>query len=136
MTDLSGAVGYREPGKYKTGPHSLTAVSLYCRGLFVGNVTPDWPGLYEKQLKMVGARLPSTSGKPDYYFWYYAANGLHHAAAPQARGFLEALTAACIALQQQDGSFRDVSEYGAYGGKVYTTAMALLALETPYRYGR
>jgi hypothetical protein len=134
VTRGSGEVGYRKPGSYKTGPHSLTAVSLYCRGIFHEGVTPNARGILEKQIKRVASRPASKAEEADYYFWYYAAFGLRHTGAPAFGAFYSDLVETLRERQAEDGSFSRHSLYGTYGGSVYTTSMALLALEAPYRY--
>jgi len=134
VTHCSGAVGYRKPGEYKTGPHSLTAVSLYCRGLFLEGVTPSGKGMLRKQIELVSRATPSKAEKADYYFWYYASFGLRHAGSSEFRGFYRDLTRVLNDRQKPEGDFTRHSEYGDYGGSMYTTSMALLALEAPYRY--
>ncbi|MCU0722786.1 MAG: zf-HC2 domain-containing protein [Planctomycetes bacterium] len=136
VTDLSGTVGYRKPGEVKTGAHSLTAVSLYCRGLFIETVTPEWKGIFRKQVRIVSSRVPDAKEKADFYFWYYAAFGLHHCRVPEAAPFLARLYAVFPALQEADGGFTGNALYAEYAGRVYTTALAAMILELPYRYGR
>jgi hypothetical protein len=43
------------------------------------------------------------------------------------------MKAALLPHQRRDGSFRG-DKFAGYGGSVYATAMATLALETPGRY--
>jgi hypothetical protein len=134
VTHGTGAVGYRSPGSYKTGPHSLTAVSLYCRGLFAKNVTPRSGEIASKQIRIVASHAPTLGKKPDFYFWYYGAHGLRHTDREAYLGFNRPLVKVLEALQEKDGGFPRRSAYGDSGGRVYSTAMALLALEAPYRY--
>jgi hypothetical protein len=130
----SGAVGYRKAGEYKTGPHSLTAISLYCRGLFHEAVAPPGEEILEKQRALVASRAPSAGESPDFYFWYYAAFGLVHTGDDGPPPFLATMADVLGGLQEADGGFPRRSQYGSRGGRIYTTAMALLALEVPYRY--
>jgi hypothetical protein len=136
VTNVSGVVGYRKPGVVKTAPHSLTAVSLYCRGLYIETVTPEWKGLFEKQVRMVASRVPGTGEKPDFYFWYYAAYGLQHCQAAEAAPFLARLRETLPAFQEADGGFTGNALYADYAGRAFTTAMAAMILELPFRYGR
>jgi hypothetical protein len=46
----------------------------------------------------------------------------------------QALTAALITTQQDDGSWTNDTTWGGYGGRVYTTALSALCLEVYYRY--
>lgn len=74
----------------------------------------------------------------NYYFWYYANLALHqrHGAAwekwhPQVRDLL-------LRIQDRDGdkegSWPPLTYGGSVGGRVYTTALAVLSLEVYYRY--
>jgi hypothetical protein len=134
VTHSDGRVGYRKLGNFKSGPHSLTAISLYCRGLFADTVTPRGEGIPEKQGRLVAHRKPTGQETPDLYFWYYAAFGLRHTGQEAFGSFYRQLVPVLSGLQEPDGSFPRRSVYGEYGGCLYTTAIALLTLEVPYRY--
>ncbi len=134
VTMTTGEVGYRGRGRYKTGPCSMTALSLYCRGLFLEEIGPGSPEVVARQVEIVSTRMPEAGRLPDYYFWYYGAFALRHTPRAPFRDFYSRLVDVLAGLQKEDGSFSAASLYGEYGGTIYTTAMALMALEAPFRY--
>ena len=78
------------------------------------------------------------SSGTDIYFDYYATLLLHHARAPQWKHFNLTVRDNLIRTQQKHGHeagswfFPDV--HGSVGGRVYTTAMAVMTLEVYYRF--
>ncbi|MHC4778276.1 MAG: anti-sigma factor family protein, partial [Planctomycetota bacterium] len=103
VTLHSGAVGYRKKGSYKTGPHSLTAVSLYCSGLFDQDVLPPGDEILGRQMKLVTSKKATSGQTPDYYFWYYATFGLVHSGADSCRDFFSEVVGVLDGLQEKDG---------------------------------
>ncbi len=125
------------------GPVSrtMTAESLYCRQIL------GWPmagtqAADEAVLHLVGA-VPG-QGRPNLYYWYYAALALHHQRdagmrSKQAwRTWNDAMTRTLTASQIQQGpntgSWSPNTLWGGYGGRVYSTALATMCLEVYYRY--
>jgi hypothetical protein len=72
------------------------------------------------------------------YFNYYAMLALHHSRHRDRMDFAAALHEYLIRTQatrgHEDGSWDFPDRYGSVGGRLYTTAMFALILETPYRY--
>jgi hypothetical protein len=130
LTETSGAVGYRARGQYKTGPHAMTAVALYCRDSFPQQASAERTA---RQARIVVARDPAAESVPDLYFWYYAAFGLRLTDRDAFGETYPAIARVVVGLQREDGSFPRRTRYGEYGGTLYATAMALLILEAPYR---
>jgi hypothetical protein len=83
-------------------------------------------------------------GRTNIYYWYYATLLLHlcQHGSPSAgqdwQVWNEALKDALLASQYStgplDGAWGSDTMWGGYGGRVYTTALAALCLETYYRY--
>ena len=98
---------------------------------------PRWVILTERdrmELENMAVRSP---GANDYYFWYYASLALH-----QGRGWewaewhpkvRETLIKAQVRDGEDHGSWPPLSRWSVRGGRVYSTAMAILALEVYYR---
>ncbi len=84
------------------------------------------------------------------YFWYYASLALRQAASDPALAHSELtqqswelwnrnLTTRLLSLQRSDGPWSgswdpEACLWGGYGGRVYTTSLAVLCLQVYYRY--
>jgi hypothetical protein len=72
------------------------------------------------------------------YYNYYAMLAMHHGRHWASLDFAKALRDHLIATQAQSGhekgSWHFEDRYGSVGGRLYTTAMCCLILQTPYRY--
>jgi hypothetical protein len=87
---------------------------------------------------------PPGTGKANLYYWYYATLLLHlrQHEGPKAREdwqfWNEALQRTLLASQHRtgplEGAWASDTVWGGYGGRVYTTALAAMCLETYYRY--
>ena len=136
-----GGFGAREAGDHskrfpREANETITATALLAR-CFLGASTDD--ALLRSQAALVASKPPRWGdGRVDYYAWYHGAQAL--AQFPKSgKSWSKALRKALIGHQRDDGSFAgswdSVSAWGHTGGRVYATAMAVLALEAPYRYG-
>ena len=74
------------------------------------------------------------NGQDNYYYWYYATIGLHQLQNENWNQWNQALQQRLLTTQNPDGSWPTQTLWGGYGGKIYTTAMATLCLETYYRH--
>ena len=72
------------------------------------------------------------------YSWYYATMALYHRQDAMWDDWNRALQDALLATQNRSGSLAGSwdpdTEWGSYGGRVYSTAMATLCLEVYYRF--
>ena len=72
------------------------------------------------------------------YYNYYAMLAMHHGRHWGSLDFAKAIRDHLIATQAQSGhekgSWHFEDRYGSVGGRLYTTAMCCLILQTPYRY--
>lgn len=109
----------------------MTAEGLLCRQ-FLG-WKADHPGL-TAGIQTVLARLPARGGA-NFYYWYYATQVLHHVGGDRWRQWNDRMVPTLLEMQARnghaDGSW---SGGGRGGGRVYTTALALLMLEVYYRH--
>ena len=78
-------------------------------------------------------QLPG-AGQDNYYYWYYATIALHQLQNQNWNRWNQALQSRLINTQKPDGSWPTDTLWGGYGGRIYTTAMATLCLETYYRH--
>ena len=75
-------------------------------------------------------------GRVDMYYWLYGTMALHHVGGKPWKTWRKALLEAVLPHQEENGSWPPVGVWGADGGRVYSTAMMVLALETGYRHAR
>jgi len=134
VIDEKGKVGYKEAGDFPYGTEALTAMGASC--LFTGGteaaVIELGPGL---------KHVASTQGDEiDFYRWYFLTYALH--AVEEIRsGTLEARLQSALADQQvksgpEAGSWAPTDQWGSAGGRVYSTSLAVLSLETARRVPR
>jgi hypothetical protein len=87
---------------------------------------------------------PPNPREINLYYWYYATLALHHhrasdeAAAAAWQTWNGALTDVLLDTQIDSGpdagSWSPDTNWGGYGGRVYSTALAAMCLEVYYRY--
>ena len=109
---------------------TMTAEALATR-LLVGDMVPQ-AEIDEAERYML-QQLPG-AGQDNYYYWYYATLALHQLQDDAWDTWNEALQRRLLITQNADGSWPTSTTWGGYGGKVYTTSMAALCLETYYRH--
>jgi hypothetical protein len=118
---------------------SLTAVALLCR-IFLGQ-RPDEHPILEAHADLLAARPPlwtEDGATHDFYYWYYATFALFQMGGERWARWNEKLKLALLRSQRRDahaaGSWDPLDPWGADGGRIYSTAMAVLCLEVYYRY--
>jgi len=124
-----GLASYR-PGD---GPsRTMTAEALATR-LLVGEQVP---AAEIREAEDYLLRQPPGIGRDNFYYWYYASIALHQLQDDAWRSWNAAMKSHLLARQTASGSWPTDSEWGGYGGRVYTTSMAALCLEVYYRHVR
>ncbi|MEX0641368.1 MAG: hypothetical protein WD468_01635 [Pirellulales bacterium] len=139
--DYGGLASYRPDSPASI---SMTAEALYCRLLLSethGDVL-DEQSATEATGQLLGA-LPD-GDRVNLYYWYYATLALHHRqqasdqAATAWHAWNDALTSVLLSRQVNSGSdagsWNTDCQWGGYGGRVYTTAIAAMCLEVYYRH--
>lgn len=86
---------------------------------------PDYNPKWSNKLK---------AQKCDYYYLYHATMAFHRLGGKDWDVWNKALVKALAASQGKNGSWEPHDANGRKGGRVYTTAAAVLALEVYYRY--
>jgi hypothetical protein len=126
-----GLASYR-PGEKPS--RAMTAEALVCRQ-FLG-LPREHPACNEAGDYLL-AELPGAAVANDYY-WYYATIAMYQLQGDYWQRWNEALQSTLISRQVKDGplagSWNTDTLWGGYGGRVYTTAIAALALEVYYRF--
>jgi hypothetical protein len=113
---------------------AMTAEALVCR-LFLGTAPTD--PVVQEAVEFILAEPPG-KGPPNFYYWYYATFGLSQVGGEAWERWNQALRYTLVSSQRRDypwdGSWDPTCIWGGYGGRVYTTALAILCLEAYYRY--
>ncbi len=130
------------PGKNEQFDHhaTMTAIGVVTR-LFIQKNRGD---AALKGINLMADDLPQWKGnKTDLYYWYWGALAVFQMDGPQGplwKKWSDALKTALGPTQRTakdgclDGSWDpDQERWGSEGGRIYTTALGALILETPYR---
>lgn len=145
-TSKSGETGYQTPGggssflaltdgKFDPLPVN-TAIAIFSRRL-----EGDAADQFEKPAKHLDDALPTwDKRKINFYYWYYGTNAEFQLGGQRWKAWNAALQATLIPNQEDAGcaagSWKPFGEWCVVGGRVYSTAMATLSLETYYRINR
>ncbi|HEY1067221.1 MAG TPA: hypothetical protein VGE52_13965 [Pirellulales bacterium] len=128
---FGGLSGYR-PGEPAT--RTMTAEALVCKQ-FLG--IPVSEAAQREAADFLLSELPGQGEVNDYY-WYYGSLALHERGGPDWDRWNEELQRTLVGRQRQDGSMAGSWDprgvWGGHGGRVYSTAVAVLCLEVYYRY--
>ena len=119
---------------------TMTAEALVCRLMIssLGQRAIEGPSVDEAVSSIISR--PPTSADVNLYYWYYATLALHSIRessdyrADAWRRWNESLIDVLVSTQRRDGSWSESTVWGAFGGRVYTTAMSTLCLQAYYRY--
>ena len=113
---------------------SLTSVGILSR-IFIGE-DPQESEMCQKGTELCLKALPiwdEQSGAIDMYYWYYGSLAIFQVGGTAWDKWNEAMKPAIIDHQRKDGAFRGswdpVGPWGAEGGRVYSTALMVLALK-------
>jgi hypothetical protein len=109
---------------------TMTAEALLCRHLL--ETTPPRAAC-DEAIAFVMQELP-TSGPANVYYWYYGTLAMRYSGGEPWQRWNAAMQQELLQSQQSDGSWNPDRVWGAYGGKVYQTALSALCLEGYYRY--
>ena len=142
----NGAVGYEvggAGGAWRT-TSALTAVGMNAL-LFMGVEAAD-PRV-QKALAIILAALPkaprpqgnSWNPRADIYFWYHGSLALSRLGGQEWAAWNAATKEILLALQDKGGDMKGSwrlagDPWGEHAGRVYFTALAIMALEVYYRY--
>jgi hypothetical protein len=113
---------------------TMTAEALLCR--FFLDQRLSKAGMIEAK-RMVMRELPNNR-HINLYYWYYGTLAMYHAGGNDWQKWNAAMKETLLPMQQTDGgqagSWSPTGMWGGYGGRVYSTAVATLSLESYYRY--
>ena len=125
-----GLAGYR--ADERPSP-PMTAEALFCKQML--GIDRNNPASLEAVEYL--ERYPPHRTQLNYYYWYYGTLAMHRHGGEPWEKWNAALRDLVVSEQRQTGTTagswdpRDL--WGPYGGRVYSTAMATLCLESYYR---
>lgn len=132
-TGPHGGKASYQPGPPKPTP-AMTAEALVCRqflGMARENPASNEAGDFLLQ------DLPAPH-KINLYYWYYGTLGMFQLQGHHWQRWNQAMQTTLVTRQRNDGGFAGSwdpdCQWGGYGGRVYSTAVATLCLEVYYRY--
>lgn len=125
--DANGRAGYRRPGDHPHGSETLTAAAALCLSSRVD--LP--PALRELMLANVRSDARAAQSNLDYYRAYFQTEALREAGltdAPEIARLTTRLEEAQDRTSEQAGSWSAEDPWARTGGRVYSTALAMLVL--------
>ncbi|HRF01895.1 MAG TPA: hypothetical protein PLI18_15350 [Pirellulaceae bacterium] len=133
----SGAAGGRCSYRPREQPSAtMTAEGLACR--YFLDHHRDAPRVREALETILAGDPEDAPNRPNLYFLYYAALGLQQHGGPEWERWNVLLQRRLQEMQIREGetagSWSSETRWGGYGGRLYSTAIATLCLEMPYRY--
>jgi hypothetical protein len=140
MTDPDyGQVGYnhrggpsaRHEGHQELFPPEHTAAMSGAGALVVGLDPEETRATLPRTLWRILQTLP-TRQYPDMYYWQIGACALVAGTGSVAETWYAALTEAAAGCARGDGGMAACDPWGPDGGRIYATAMTVLALAAPY----
>jgi hypothetical protein len=130
----SGGLACYTPDRPVASP-SMTAEALFCRTFM-----RDLPsrGAIDEAAEYVARHGQRHEAHNDLYFCYYATLALYQLQDERWELWNQSITRHLVATQRSHGTLAGSwdcdTRWGRVGGRVYTTSMACLCLETYYRY--
>ena len=113
---------------------AMTAGALLCRmGLGQGAETHAITTAAANRLLAKAPQWDPAAGKVDLCYWFFASEALRHFGGERQQQWAGKLEAALIKGQRVDGAFAGswdaVDPWGEDGGRLYATALSVLALQ-------
>ncbi|MCA9105824.1 MAG: terpene cyclase/mutase family protein [Planctomycetales bacterium] len=131
-TQLRYGALYRYLPEEEEEKPSPTAIGLLCR-MYMG-----WPRTVTPIREGAAYLADLGPSRTDLYFDYYATQMLHHFGDPHWESWNEKMREHLIRTQERSGheagSWHFGDPHGDQGGRLYSTAMAIMTLEVYYRY--
>ena len=147
VTDVNGRTGYQKAGDrssrdvraLKQFPadqtEALTAAAMWCRDGLGQAKTPVFESAAEILVNMPPQWSP-TEGTIDFCYWFWGAEAMRRCVPARRDKWSTPLAEALRKGQRTDGaaagSWDLVDPWSHQGGRIYTTAMAVLALQCLY----
>ncbi|MFT4514179.1 MAG: biopolymer transport protein ExbD [Planctomycetota bacterium] len=150
-TGLHGYSKRGEPSSRHPGDHAtrfplaqneaLTGASLFVR--FMLGQTMEKNPIMRKAAGRVHSLPPAwtpKAGNIDFYAWYWCSQAMHQVGGQHWQNWSNSLTEALLTGQNTKGaakgSWAPIGVWGEDGGRIASTALATLSLQSHYRYRR
>ena len=154
VSDATGLHGYTKPGELSSrlpGDHirrfpvtscePLTAIGVMCRAMLGQSPTPG--SVMDAAADRLVRKPPVWSvrdGRADPYYWFWGSDAMRQVGGARWRTWRRALESAVVSRQRRPeqgaaaaGSWDPVGPWGEVGGRVYSTALTALSLQSSYR---
>jgi hypothetical protein len=144
-----GQTGYNMPGGNPSRPEgqhdrfpaersqSMTASALWMRQMLGVETFDEGKRIARKGYDLMNEIRPEWNpdeGSIDLYYWNFGSLAFAQYPGEQAKRWFEALDMALLPTQAGDGAWPAIGVWGNDGGRVYSTAMATLALLARARF--
>jgi hypothetical protein len=114
--------------------------------IFCGD-EPRGTGLTRGQARVLLDKAPEwnpEAGRVDFFYWYFGTIAMFQMGGPEWQSWWQKMKEAALVGQTkgnpnetcQRGSWDPIDPWSREGGRIYSTAMMVLCLEGPYRFGR
>lgn len=114
---------------------TMTAEALTCR-FFLGHRRDD--ASVNEAAQYLLRHLPSRNEQPNFYYWYYGTLAMYQVQGEPWKEWNAAIRRELLSTQIREGSHAGTwptdSMWAGYGGRVFTTSLGALCLETYYRF--
>lgn len=132
---MAGVLYRYQPGREPTPP--MTAEAILCR-MYLGWQKND-PRLAAAIEWLTKYHLPDEEGEFNVYYWYYAAQAMHHYGGSRWKTWNQRIRNLLIASQETAGKHPgswdpDNDVWGNRAGRIYVTSLAVCTLEVYYRH--
>jgi len=136
MVDGNGLFGYERAGDFPNGSDTLTAMGAFC--LF-GNrralgAEPAEAAKIEQALQAVASHWDRET---DFYRWFFLSHAIQARGTPELRASLARIQESLVGMRSlagaTAGTWDPKGAWSSVGGRLYTTAMATLALQAGSR---
>ena len=128
VVDTKGRIGYSRPSDFPYGHETLTAAGAFC---FLSDKSSAPPSPHLPRILQALRDAASHQSGVDYYRLYFMTQALAAAGGADtdlAMKLRNALILCQSHTGDQPGSFETTDRWSSAGGRVYATAMAVLAL--------
>lgn len=127
LGESDGLAGYRLNDPVTP---AMTAESLFCKQMLGLKRTST---ASDEAVKYLLSHPPKLA-EENFYYWYYGTLSMFQYGGEPWQTWNERVRDILVAEQKPDGSWAPRGPWGAYGGQIYSTALATLSLEVYYRY--
>jgi prenyltransferase beta subunit len=144
LTDDEGKVGYNRLDSNKKavysqelGYHTLTAMGAFAYVMSSVNVNWEVINLYRKTILTNEMPVHADKKKNDFMFPFFASLVLYQVQDPSFDEWFQHVVGKLLKMQSSDGSWSgSLDRWFSHGGRVYSTAVIILIIQSPNRYPR